>query len=276
MFVIPWTGNFCTEPSSGVNWYLPPKGINTVLFPIEASNISAKPIWLATFASCNTVFKSEFTASNGCSSYSFSQTSTIWCWRTPFVSKKARDISTIVSPRHFMTKRFVSVTSATLIASKFSLYASSLNFSKSLASIHTAIRSCDSLIANSVPSKPWYLTGTASKLIFKPSASSPTATLTPPAPKSFAFLINFVQVGFLNKRCNLRSIKAFPFWTSLEHFSKLVSLCSLLEPVAPPIPSRPVAPPIITMISPACGCSRFTCDLGAAPTTAPTSIRFAT
>ena len=131
-------------------------------------------------------------------------------------------------------------------------------------------------MASSVPSNPKYLTGTASRLISRPSANSPTATETPPAPKSLAFLIRRVQAGFLNKRCSLRSTRAFPFCTSEEHFSRDVSLCSFEEPVAPPIPSRPVAPPNITMISPGKGFSRFTWLFGAAPTTAPTSIRLAT
>ena len=39
-----------------------------------------------------------------------------------------------------------------------------------------------------------------SKLISKESAISPIATETPPAPKSFDFLINVVTSGFLNKR----------------------------------------------------------------------------
>ena len=73
------------------------------------------------------------------------------------------------------------------------------------------MRSCDSEIANSVPDKPLYFTGTLSKSICKPSANSPTATLTPPAPKSLAFLIKRVAFGLRNKRCSLRSIGALPF-----------------------------------------------------------------
>ena len=52
-------------------------------------------------------------------------------------------------------------------------------------------------------------------------------------------------------------------------------LCDLLEPVAPPQPSRPVLPPRRITASPAAGFSRRTFRSGAAPTTAPISICFA-
>ena len=61
-----------------------------------------------------------------------------------------------------------------------------------------AILSCDSEIANSVPVKPSYFFKTASRLISKPSASSPTATQTPPAPKSLHLTIFLDTSGFLN------------------------------------------------------------------------------
>ena len=54
------------------------------------------------------------------------------------------------------------------------------------------------------------------------------------------------------------------------------SVCTLEEPVAPPQPSRPVRPPNKMMISPGSEFSLITALLGAAPNTAPISIRFAT
>ena len=114
-------------------------------------------------------------------------------------------------PFQFITKRLVSVTSATIVASKFSLFANSINaFTSSLAT-KTAIRSCDSDTASSVPFNPLYLTGTAFKSIFNPSANSPMATQTPPAPKSLHFLIKRVTSPLRNKRWILRSVGAFPF-----------------------------------------------------------------
>ena len=53
-------------------------------------------------------------------------------------------------------------------------------------------------------------------------------------------------------------------------------LCAFEEPVAPPIPSRPVLPPSKMMMSPGSEVSLCTARLGAAPMTAPISIRFAT
>ena len=48
------------------------------------------------------------------------------------------------------------------------------------------------------------------------------------------------------------------------------------EPVAPPQPSRPVLPPSRMTMSPGSGTSRMTFSSGAAPTTAPISMRLAT
>ena len=61
-----------------------------------------------------------------------------------------------------------------------------------------AILSCDSDIANSVPVNPSYFFRIASRLIFKPSASSPIATDTPPAPKSLHLTILLENSAFLN------------------------------------------------------------------------------
>ena len=108
-----------------------------------------------------------------------------------------------------------------------------------------------------------------------PSASSPMATDTPPAPKSLQRLMRRVTSPLRNSRCSLRSMGALPFCTSAPQVSRLSSLCALEEPVAPPQPSRPVRPPSSTTTSPGAGVSRRTFSAGAAPTTAPISIRLA-
>ena len=199
----------------------------------------------------------------------------VTCWRTPFVSRKARFIWTISLPRHFMMRRGCSVTTATGVASRFS---SSENFwkaSTSFGSSTTAMRSCDSEIASSVPSRPLYFFLTASRSMTRPSASSPMATATPPAPKSLQRLIMRETSGLRNRRWILRSVGGLPFWTSAPHVVSDSSVCSFDEPVAPPQPSRPVRPPTRTMISPAAGRSRTTFSFGAAAMTAPISMRFA-
>ena len=68
---------------------------------------------------------------------------------------------------------------------------------------------------------------------------------------------------------------ALPFWTSAPSFSMDSTLWALEEPVAPPMPSRPVRPPIRMILSPGAGHSRRTWLAGVAPTTAPTSMRLA-
>ena len=116
----------------------------------------------------------------------------------PFVFRKSLEISAITSFPYFITSLPVSFTSATLYASRFSSSASFINFSTFSSLTTTAILSCDSEIASSVPVRPTYFTLTLSRSISSPSASSPIATETPPAPKSLHFFISFVTSLFLN------------------------------------------------------------------------------
>ena len=169
-----------------------------------------------------------------------------------------------------------SVTAATSVASRFSSLAYAMNSSTSFGSTTTAILSWDSEIAISVPSSPAYFFGTLSNSTRSPSASSPIATDTPPAPKSLHFLIRRLTSSLRNSLWILRSVGGFPFCTSAPHVSIDSSVCTLEEPVAPPHPSRPVLPPRRMMISPGSEFSRMTARLGAAPNTAPISMRFAT
>ena len=192
------------------------------------------------------------------------------------VSKKARDRLTISSPRHSMRSRGSSVTTATTVASRFSSRALRWNSSTSWGASTTAMRSWLSEMASSVPSRPSYFLGTWFKSIFRPGASSPMATHTPPAPKSLQRLISRATSPSRNSRWSFRSVGGLPFCTSAPQTSTLFSVWALLEPVAPPMPSRPVAPPSSTITSPGTGASRRTLALGEAPTTAPISMRLAT
>ena len=102
------------------------------------------------------------------------------------------------------------------------------------------------------------------------------ATHTPPAPKSLQRLMRVETLGSRNRRWSFRSVGGLPFCTSAPQTSTLFSVWALLEPVAPPMPSRPVAPPSSTITSPGTGSSRRTLALGEAPMTAPISMRLAT
>ena len=190
--------------------------------------------------------------------------------------KKSLERSTILSPLQVISSLFSSVTSATTVDSRFSFLARFSNFSTSDLSTTTAILSCDSEIASSVPSSPSYFLGTLSRSILRPSASSPIATLTPPAPKSLQRLIIFATSGLRNNLWILRSVGALPFCTSAPQVSIEWLSCAFDEPVAPPQPSLPVLPPRRMITSPFCGTSRITFSFGDAPITAPISILFAT
>ena len=122
------------------------------------------------------------------------------CLSAPFELRNSRLISTIFLPFQFITRRGSALITATGQACRFSSPASFKNFSTFSFSTTTAIRSCDSLMASSVPSRPSYFLGTALRSISRPSASSPIATETPPAPKSLQRLIIKVASLFLKRR----------------------------------------------------------------------------
>ena len=122
------------------------------------------------------------------------------CFSAPLVSRNARLKSTIVAPFQSMTRRGSACTSATGTACRFSEAASCRKSSTSSAATTTAMRSWLSLMASSVPSRPSYFFGTAFRWILSPSASSPMATDTPPAPKSLQRRIIFAAAGLRNNR----------------------------------------------------------------------------
>ena len=192
------------------------------------------------------------------------------------MSKNFLDRSTIRSPRQDIRSRGSPVTTATGVASKFSASAAAWKAGASAGSSTTAMRSWLSEMASSVPSSPSYFLGTRSRSISRPGASSPMATHTPPAPKSLHRLMSRAVFPSRNSRCSFRSVGGLPFCTSAPQTSTLFSVWALLDPVAPPMPSRPVAPPSSTTTSPGAGASRRTLALGAAPITAPISMRLAT
>jgi hypothetical protein len=113
-----------------------------------------------------------------------------------------------------MTSRASSVTVAMIAALRFSLFAAAMNASASFARTTTAMRSCDSEIASSVPLRPSYFFGNASRLMSRPGASSPTATATPPAPKSLQRRIEGGERGIAEESLDL----AFLDGVSFLHF----------------------------------------------------------
>ncbi len=260
---------------------MPPKGTITLPAPIVESNISTIPFWLATFSSFKFSSHNSLILSLPKLLSYFELTGSVitafvFCL-TPFVSKKSLPISSIVLPLHVIFSLLSSVTSATTVDSRFSSWAYLLNSSTSSFLITTAILSWDSDIANSVPSSPSYFTVTISKFIFNPSANSPMATETPPAPKSLHFFISILASFFLNNLWMFLSIGAFPFGTSIPIKTVVSSsVCFLEEAVAPPIPSLPVLPPKSITTSPFIGVSLITFSRGAAAITAPASNLLAT
>ena len=131
-------------------------------------------------------------------------------------------------------------------------------------------------MAISVPSSPAYFLGTLSRSILSPSASSPIATDTPPAPKSLHFFISKLTSFLLNNLCIFLSVGALPFCTSAPHSDIDSPVCALDDPVAPPQPSLPVLPPSSIILSLTDGLHLITFSFLLAAITAPISILLAT
>ncbi len=256
---------------TGVFWNFPPKGINTVFPPTVESNLSESPRPEHVLSSLR--HSGNFEAVTF--AVDLGLTFTVMCREAPLVLMKALEMFTVSFPRQNIRILPESLTFAITVASTSSESARDFTRSTFSGEITTAIRSCDSLTAISVPSSPEYFSGTASRFTSSPSANSPTATLTPPAPKSLHRLISLVNSGLRNNRCNLRSSGAFPFWTSAPQVSIDDAVCETDEPVAPPIPSLPVLPPRSNTMSPETGFSRITSSSFTAAITAPISRRLA-
>ena len=121
-----------------------------------------------------------------------------------------------------------SVTVATMVASRFSSCGrADKGFGIGSGATATAIRSWLSLMASSVPSRPSYFLVTLFRSMYRPSASSPMATDTPPAPKSLQRLIMRQASSRRNRRCSLRSMGALPFCTSAPQCLQTVQLVGL-------------------------------------------------
>ena len=222
------TGIRAAIPTSGVDCHFPPIGNKTEAEPIEPSKHSESPLCPATEKSPKTESHLSFRLSPpssfipseeegqpvyfqepaGCPMTASASLS------APAVSKNALSRSTMVFPRHLMTSLFVSVTRAITAPPRFSSATAAKKASQSDARTTTAILSCDSETASSVPLSPAYFFGTASRSISSPGVSSPTATATPPAPKSLHLRIIPAAVLLRKRRCSFRSSTAFPFWTS--------------------------------------------------------------
>ena len=138
---------------------------------MDPSNISTRPFCEHTFRSFRVSSHFSFTSpTSTCflrmvSSLEGISTLTVVSWCAPLVFRKAREIFTISFPLHERTSLGSSVTTATFTASRFSSFAQPRNSSTSFGSTTTAIRSWDSEIAISVPSRPAYFFGTLSRLI---------------------------------------------------------------------------------------------------------------
>ena len=164
--------------------------MSTVPAPIVESNRSARPRFEQTLSSdISPTARDAKSPPDKAALFSVSFTETDICFVAPLEFRNSRLISHIVSPRQSIFSLLSPVTSATTVASRFSPAARARNSAVSFGSSTTAMRSCDSLMASAVPSSPSYFLGTASRSMTRPSASSPMATETPPAPKSLHFFI---------------------------------------------------------------------------------------
>ncbi len=132
-------------------------------------------------------------------------TSASTCLEQPLVLRKSRETSTILTPFQVMHRRFLSVTVATTTASIFSLAAAAIKASTSFADndSHAFLRFANRQL-RAVQPLVFFRHGIP-RLISSPSASSPMATLTPPAPKSLRRRIRRVTSAVAEQPLHLRA-----------------------------------------------------------------------
>ena len=95
----------------GVRWVFPPKGMVTLPAPMVLSKRSTNPRREAQGRPAANS-RREWNLGAPIAVRSFSRTDTEACFTAPLVSRKALLRSAIVSPRHFITMRGASVTTA--------------------------------------------------------------------------------------------------------------------------------------------------------------------
>ena len=157
------------------------------------------------------------------------------------------------------------------------MFAAAIKASASFASTTTAMRSWLSEMASSVPSRPSYFLGTASKSMERPVRQLANGHRDAACAEIVAALYH--QRGLFGAEQALQL--ALYGRVALLHFGAACFQALQLVRFGR-IPWRrrshrgPVRPPRRITTSPGAGCSRRTFSSGTAPSTAPISMRFAT
>ena len=279
-------GILATMTSAGVDWYLPPKGAKIVAAPMELSNLSTRPF-------CEQWFRSDSTAVQAVrrsavfswaaagrflkkSSAATGQAISTAVWRpAPLLSRKPRSRSTMARPRHFICRRGRRLTRAITVASMFSA-AANCRKRRCLRGRHHHGHALLGLGDGEF--------GAVEAVVFLGHVVEVDLERGRDLADGDRDAAGAEVVADLDLPAGARVAEQaldLPFGgrVAFLHFGGVQqrdSLCSLEEPVAPPMPSRPVRPPISRMTSPGAGVPRRTFARGAAAITAPISRRLAT
>ena len=101
-------------------------------------------------------FSCQVAPAKSCAAGLPAATATRVCLGAPLEFRNSRLRETMEAPFQFMVRRGSATTSATTTAERFSPAAAAMNFSASSGETTTAMRSWDSEMASSVPSRPSY------------------------------------------------------------------------------------------------------------------------
>ena len=224
--------------------------MSTVAAPMVESKRSERPLLEATLRSVTSeVMRSASVvpAQLGCHTLR-AHTWATWCLGAP-LELRTRGTGRRWRRRSSHAMRGSAVTSAITVASEVLLGGVAhelLDVTVGDGAGH-ALR--DSEIASSVPSRPSYFLVTVSRSTYRPSASSPTATETPPAPKSLQRLIRRQSVAAAEQTLQLALDGGVALLDLGARGLDGLGVLGLEEPVAPPMPSRPVRPPSRMILS---------------------------
>lgn len=156
------------------------------------------------------------------------------------------------SPRQYITRRGLSETSATTVASRFSLSACLINHQDLWLQLRRPY--VPAIQKSPVPYRQALHIFRNFIKIYDQTVSQFTNSNGNAACTEVITALNHRRNSMVAEQTlDLRSVGGLPFWTSAPQESSESTVCSLDEPVAPPQPSRPVRPPSNTIRSPADG-----------------------
>ena len=262
----------------GVSWYFPPKGISTVPAPMVESNRSDRPRLEQMFrsASHGEEVLGEAAGHGLAVALRLLGGGVHVLGRAVGVQEFPAEVARLFFPFQFITRRGLSVTTATGTASRFSVAASSRNRAASFGFHdhgHALLGFGDGQLG---AVQTVILLGHGVQIDFQAVGQLADGHGHAARAKVVAALDETGGFAVAEQALELPLLGGVALLHLASRRFPRTAGCELLEePVAPPMPSRPVRPPSRMTTSPGSGRSRRTFSAGAAAMTAPISMRLA-